>query len=62
MSTLILKAKRLIDGSGKPPLNDPVVLVRSDKVAGSSKGSFQRDYQPLTRRYSTFQSQLCYPD
>ena len=38
MSTLILKAKRLIDGSGKPPLNDPVVLVRSDKVAGVFQG------------------------
>src|SRR6185312_585291 len=34
----VLKAKRLIDGSGAPALDDPVVLIRDESIWGVFQG------------------------
>lgn len=38
MATVILKAKRLIDGSGSVPLHDPCVMIEDGKIAGVFQG------------------------
>src|SRR5579875_3751863 len=39
MDTTILKARRLIDGSGAPPLDDAVVVIEGSTITGIFQGS-----------------------
>lgn len=56
MGTTVIRAGRLIDGAGGPPLADPVVVVRDDRVAAIFQGAVPEGWGDLTQA-----RQLDYP-
>jgi imidazolonepropionase-like amidohydrolase len=46
MVTTIIRAARLIDGSGAPPVDDPVVVVRGSTIAGVFQGDAPAELVP----------------
>jgi len=43
----IISAARLIDGSGHPPLDDPVIVIRGERIAGIFQGAFPEGWNNL---------------
>jgi imidazolonepropionase-like amidohydrolase len=48
MGTTIIKASRLLDGSGAPPLRDPVVVVKDSRVSAIFQGSIPDGWESDT--------------
>jgi imidazolonepropionase-like amidohydrolase len=44
VDTTIISAARLIDGSGHPPLDDPVIVIRGERIAGIFQGAVPEDW------------------
>jgi len=49
VDTMIIRAARLIDGSGGPPLDDPVIVVRDGRIAGVFQGDVPEGWDDVTQ-------------